>query len=101
MNLLGVEPGEKPVERQDVTKVKKADLFLPDTISELSKFILVGREKLNSVRAEIRAIDKLNLAKDVHEQKLDEGQMLAETIIDAEVKMGELIIEIDKKEIVK
>jgi len=29
---------------------------LPDTMEDLSKFVLVGREKLNAVRAEIRAI---------------------------------------------
>lgn len=64
---------------------------LPDTIQELSKFVLIGREALNAVRAEIRAIDKIGLASDVREQKLKEGQMLAEALLDAEVKIGELL----------
>lgn len=38
-------------------------------IDELARFILVGREKLISLRAEIRAINKLNLAVEVGTQK--------------------------------
>jgi len=29
---------------------------LPDKVNDLSRFVLIGNEKLNSVRAEIRAI---------------------------------------------
>ena len=53
---------------------------LPDTLEDLSKFVLIGREKLNSVRAEIRAIEKVQLAAEVHEQKLEEAQEIAEAI---------------------
>ena len=63
---------------------------LPDTIEDLAKFVLVGREKLVSVRAEIRAISKLNLANDVLQQKKDEAIMLGNAIIDAETRVGEL-----------
>jgi len=69
---------------------------LPDTIEDLAKFILVGREKLISVRAEIRAITKLKLAEDVHKQKQEETIMLAEALLDAEVRLGELLKEIPK-----
>ena len=69
---------------------------LPDTIEDLSKFILIGREKLTAVRAEIRAIDKLKLAEDVHKQKQEEAAMLAEAVLDAEVRMGELFQKIPK-----
>jgi len=70
---------------------------LPDTIEDLAKFILVGREKLISVRAEIRAITKLKLAEDVHKQKQEETVMLAEALLDAEVRLGELFKDIPKK----
>lgn len=63
---------------------------LPATIEDLSKFVLVGREKLSSVRAEIRAIDKLQLAQEVRDQKRDEARMLSEALLDAEVRLGEL-----------
>jgi phage N-6-adenine-methyltransferase len=69
---------------------------LPSTIEELSKFALVGREKLVSVRAEIRAIDKLGLAEKVRKQKLEEAQMISEAVLDAEVKIGTLTAEIPK-----
>jgi hypothetical protein len=70
---------------------------LPDKIEDLSRFVLVGREKLTAVRAEIRAIDKLKLAEDVREQKREESKMLSEAILDCEVRLGELFKEIPKK----
>lgn len=63
---------------------------LPDNVEDLAKFTLIGREKLNAVRAEIRAIEKVGLAKEVHEQKLQEAQEIAEAVLDAEAKIGEL-----------
>lgn len=69
---------------------------LPDTIEDLSKFVLVGREKLTAVRAEIRAINKVQLAQEVREQKREEAQMLAEALLDAEVKIGDLLKTIPK-----
>ena len=70
---------------------------LPDTIEDLSKFVLVGREKLISVRAEIRAIDKIHLAEEVRDQKLDEARMLSEALLDAEVQLGDLLKKIPKE----
>lgn len=69
---------------------------LPANLEDLSKFILVGREKLNSVRAEIKAIDKLNLAQEVRNQKKDEAMMLSEALLDAEVRLGDLLKTIPK-----
>lgn len=69
---------------------------LPDNLEDLSKFTLIGREKLNAVRAEIRAIEKVGLAKEVHEQKLQEAQEIAEAVLDAETKIGELTAQMQK-----
>ena len=69
---------------------------LPANIEDLSKFVLVGREKLIAVRAEIRAIQKVGLAKEVYDQKLKEAQEIAEAVLDAETRMGELIKAIPK-----
>jgi hypothetical protein len=69
---------------------------LPTKIEDLSKFVLVGREKITAVRAEIRAIDKLQLAEEVRNQKRDEAKMLSEALLDAEVRLGELFKEIPK-----
>ena len=67
---------------------------LPANLEDLSRFVLVGREKLTAVRAEIRAIKKVGLAREVAEQKRQEAQQLAEAVIDAEVRIGEVMREI-------
>ena len=69
---------------------------IPANVEDLSKFVLIGREKMTAVRAEIRAIDKLNLADDVRRQKLEEAQMISEAVLDAEVRLGELTAKIPK-----
>lgn len=69
---------------------------LPTTIDELSKFALIGREKLVAVRAEIRAIEKVGLAEEVRKQKMVEAQEIAEAVLDAETKLGELMSKVPK-----
>ena len=63
---------------------------LPDKIEDLAKFILFNREKIISVRAEIRAINKLKIVQEIREQKMEEASMLSEVLLDAEVRIGEL-----------
>ena len=70
---------------------------LPDNIEDLSKFVLIGRDKLQAVRAEISAIKKLGLAKEVYEQKKSEAQEIAETVTLAEMRTGELLKAIPKE----
>ena len=69
---------------------------LPSNIEDLSKFVLVGREQLVAVRAAIRAIDKVGVAQEVRKQKLKEGQEIGEAVLDAEVRIGELMREVPK-----
>ena len=69
---------------------------LPEGLKELSKFVLVGRDAVDRVKAEIRAIDKLKLSNEVRKQKLEEGQYLAELVLDAEVQIGKLTAELPK-----
>ena len=69
---------------------------LPTTLDDLSRFVLVGREKLTAVRAEIRAIDKVGVATKVREQKLQEAQAISEAVLDAEVRIGELMAKVPK-----
>ena len=69
----------------------KTSYELPANVEDLSKFVLIGREKLVAVRAEIRAIDKVGLAQEVRKQKIEEAQLLSEAVLDAEVKIGELM----------
>ncbi len=69
---------------------------LPVKLEDLAKFVLVGREKLTAVRALIKAMDKIEMAAGVREQKMQEAQMLAEALLDAEARIGELSKEIPK-----
>lgn len=69
---------------------------LPANLEDLSQFVLVGREQLVAVRAAIRAIDKVGVAQEVRKQKLKEGQEIGEAVLDAEVRIGELMREVPK-----
>ena len=69
---------------------------LPENLPDLARFALVGREKLTAVRAEINAIKKVGLAKDVLEQKKAEAQEIAELVTLSEVKIGAMLREIPK-----
>jgi len=86
----------KKEEKHIKNEIVKAKNILPVKIEDLAKFVLIGREKLISVKAEIRAMNKLNIASEVMEQKKEEAQELAELLIDAETRIGELIKEIPK-----
>ena len=71
---------------------------LPTKIDDLARFALIGREKLVAVRAEIRAIDKVGLADEVRRQKLTEAQEIAEAVLDAETKLGELMAKVPTRQ---
>lgn len=70
--------------------------YIPSKMEDLSRFVLVGREKLVAVRAEIRAIEKVGLAQEVRQQKLREAQDISEAVLDAEVRIGELMAKVPK-----
>lgn len=75
----------------------KQERYLPVKLNELIKFVLIGREKLTAVKAEIRAIEKLELATGVREQKKEEAQWLAGALLDAETRIGELLKPLTEK----
>lgn len=83
--------------RQNTNSLVKQSAQLPDNITDLSKFVLIGRDKLKAVRAEIHAIDKVGMAREVYQQKLEEAQEIAEVVTDAECRMGELLKQIPKR----
>lgn len=69
---------------------------MPVKLEELAQFVIVGRERLNAVKAGIRAIEKLGVAEGVRQQKKEEAQMLAEALLDAEVRLGEILSRMPK-----
>lgn len=78
----------------NLTKVKQN---LPNIIEDLAKFVLVGREKLTAVRANIRAINKLQLAEEVREQKIEEQTAIQKNVHNAIYKI--LCIDISKEDL--
>lgn len=67
---------------------------LPETAEDLAHFLLIAPEKAAAMRAEIRAIQKVGLAKAVYDQKLEEQRRLCDMILDASVRLGEMTKEI-------
>jgi len=70
--------------------VERVKIQLPDTLEDLSRFVLFTEERIKSMRAEIRAIQKLNVAKEIELQKRRELQDVADAMIDAQVVIGRL-----------
>ena len=69
---------------------------LPDKIEDIARFAIFNSEKLKSLKAEINAIDKLHLAKEVYDQKIKEQQILGELVMDAFVKLGQFSKQLPK-----
>lgn len=65
--------------------------YLPTTVEELNTFILIGKQKLIAHKAKIRAIEQTRMAIAAQEAALADTQDMAEILIDAEVKMGEIL----------
>lgn len=80
---------------QEVSLVISAS-NLPTTIEDLSKYVLVGEARLKAVRAAMQLITKVDVAQGVYEQKLKEAQEMAEAVLDAKVKLGELMAKVPK-----
>lgn len=69
---------------------------LPSTVEDLSKYVLVGEARLKAVRAAMQLITKVEVAQGVYEQRLKEAQEMAEAVLDAKVKLGELMAKVPK-----
>lgn len=81
---------EEPV----TTEIRKTSAQQISSLGELRSFVLVGREALKAKIAEIKAIDKIGAADEARKQVLSDAQDLSEALIDAEVRLGELISEL-------
>lgn len=80
-----------------MTELASQKRQMPDTFEDLSKFVLYSETRLKAAREQIRAIQRVNVAKDVYEQKLAEAQEIGEVAVEAAQKMGELLLQIQKQ----
>jgi N6-adenosine-specific RNA methylase IME4 len=70
---------------------------LPENIIDLKNYILFTEERLKAVSLQLKTINKFDLSKDVYEVKLKEAQEVASQVLDAKVKMGELLNNTERK----
>ena len=75
----------------EVMGIVSASYHLPVTVDKLNQFIIVGKERLNAQKAKIRAIDKTEMAVEAKEAALADAQDMADILLDAEVKLGEIL----------
>jgi 16S rRNA G966 N2-methylase RsmD len=72
----------------DIEKTKQT---LPATAKELQNFILFTSEKHKNIIQQLKSIDRLDLGHDVYAGKLREAQEVGDEVLDAKVKLGELL----------
>ena len=65
---------------------------LPDTLEDLTQFVLVGKSKLNAYMLKLRTVNRLTTAQEIRNQTLEETQELANALIAAEQRIGELLL---------
>ena len=70
---------------------------LPDTLEDLSQFVLVNKAKLDAYRVKLRAVNRLSDAQEIREQTLQEMQDVSSALIAAETRIGEILLSIPKQ----
>ena len=70
---------------------------LPDTLEELTQFVLVGKAKLDAYMIKLRTVNRLSMAQEIRDQTLKEAQEISTALIAAEQRIGELLLSIPAK----
>lgn len=73
------------------------NIQLPDTLEDLTQFVLVGKAKLSAYMSRLQTVNKLSVAQSIRDQTLEETQELANALIAAEQRIGELLLSIPKQ----
>lgn len=73
------------------------NIQLPDTLEDLTQFVLVGKAKLSAYMSRLQTVNKLSVAQSIRDQTLEETQELANALIAAEQRIGELLLAIPKQ----
>ena len=70
--------------------------MLPETIEDLTQFVLIGKAKLQAYMLKLQTVNKLSVAQEIRDQTLKEAQEISNAVIAAEQRIGELLLEIPK-----
>lgn len=68
---------------------------IPIKPEDLRKFILVGRRVVEAHKAKLKAIAQIETAAAAHQAALADAQTIAEVVLDAEAKLGEMLAAIE------
>ena len=71
--------------------------MLPETIEDLTQFVLVGKAKLQAYMLKLQTVNKLSVAQEIRDQTLREAQEISNAVIAAEQRIGELLLAIPKQ----
>lgn len=69
---------------------------LPDTLEDLTQFVLVGKAKLQAYMLKLQTVNKLSVAQEIRDQTLKEAQEISTALIAAEQRIGEILLAIPK-----
>lgn len=69
---------------------------LPDTLEDLTQFVLVGKAKLDAYMMKLRTVNRLSMAQEIRDQTLKEAQEVSTALIAAEQRIGDLLLAIPK-----
>ena len=64
---------------------------LPDTLEDLTQFVLVNIARVDAYKLKLRMVDKLSVAQEIRDQTLHEAQELQTAVFAAEIRIGEIL----------
>lgn len=77
-----------------MNELSKIQMQLPETLEDLTQFVLVGQAKLQAYMIKLRTVNKLSVAQEIRDQTLKETQEMSNALIAAEQRIGELLLAI-------
>lgn len=69
---------------------------LPDTLEDLTQYVLVNKAKLQAYMLKLKTVEKLDVAQAIKDQTLKDSQEIASALLAAEQRIGELLLAIPK-----
>ena len=76
--------------------IELGQTMLPETLEDLTQFVLVGKAKLQAYMLKLQTVNRLSVAQEIRDQTLKEAQEVSNAVIAAEQRIGELLLAIPK-----
>lgn len=79
-----------------MNEIAEREWQVPDTLEDLTQFVLVSKAKLKAYMLKLQTVNKLSVAQEIRDQTLQEAQEVSTALIAAEQRIGELLLSIPK-----